>query len=182
MRSKVSMLVLAGLFAALTAVGAFLHIPLGLVSVSLQFLFTALAGVLLGPRWGAASQLAYVALGLIGLPIFTMGGGPGYLLQPSAGFLLALIPSAWLIGRLCAGKPLTPLRVCAACVAGDLALYVIGLPYMALILNGYLDRQLSLSVIFWTGMVVYLPGDALKIAVTAALAPLLSRRLAGLSR
>jgi biotin transport system substrate-specific component len=182
MKNHVSMLVLAGLFAALTAVGAFLHIPVGLVSVTLHFLFTALAGILLGPKWGAVSQLVYVALGLIGLPVFTMGGGPGYLLQPSAGFLLALIPSAWLIGFLCHGRPLTVPRICAACVAGDAVLYLIGLPYMALILNVYLDRQLPLSTLLWTGMAVYLPGDALKIAAAAVLAPPLSRRLAGLSR
>ena len=83
MHSKTRSLILAALFAALTAIGAFLKIPLGALSLTLQFFFTAMAGVLLGPRWGAASQAVYVALGLAGLPVFTMGGGLGYV--PSGG-------------------------------------------------------------------------------------------------
>ena len=54
-------MVLAALFAALTAIGAFLQIPTGTVPITLQFLFTALAGLLLGWKWGAVSQLLYVA-------------------------------------------------------------------------------------------------------------------------
>ena len=54
MHSKTRSLILAALFAALTAIGAFLKIPLGALSLTLQFFFTAMAGVLLGPRWAAA--------------------------------------------------------------------------------------------------------------------------------
>ena len=81
-------LVYTALLAALTAAGAFIRIPIGISVITLQFLFTAMAGVLLGPGGGALSQGVYVALGLVGLPIFTAGGGFGYVLQPSFGFLL----------------------------------------------------------------------------------------------
>ena len=74
-RSTVLPLVLTALFAALTAIGAFLRIPAGEISFTLQVFFTSMAGILLGPWWGAASQVVYVLLGLIGLPIFTEGGG-----------------------------------------------------------------------------------------------------------
>ena len=67
-------LVRTALFAALTAVGAFLKIPLGPSAITLQFFFTAMAGCLLGSGCGALSQLIYVLLGLLGLPIFTAGG------------------------------------------------------------------------------------------------------------
>ena len=72
---KVKDLILTALFAALTAIGAFLGFKFVLASITLQFLFTAMAGVLLGRRYGALSQAVYVLLGLVGVPIFAQGGG-----------------------------------------------------------------------------------------------------------
>ena len=118
-------MVLAALFAALTAIGAFLQIPTGPVPITLQFLFTALAGLLLGWKWGAISQLLYVGIGLLGLPVFTQGGGIGYVLQPSFGFLLGLIPAAAVIGALTARRT-GYLTVLAAVLVGDLILYAVG--------------------------------------------------------
>ena len=166
-------LVYTALFAALTAAGAFLKIPLGGSSITLQFLFTAMAGVLLGAGGGALSQAVYVALGLLGLPIFTAGGGFGYVLQPTFGFLLGLIPSALIIGLL-TKKSRKPVRIVLSCVAGLAALYAVGLPYMALILNVYMDMGLDFWAVLKSGMLPFLPGDALKIAVAAMLFPKLS--------
>lgn len=165
------------LFAALTAAGAFIRIPLGYSSITLQFFFTAMAGCLLGPVWGPVSQAVYVALGLIGLPIFTQGGGLTYLLQPTCGFLIGLIPAAWVIGLLTVHRPPHPIRTALACLAGLAVLYAVGLPYMAVILNQYMGKVMGFSAILWAGMLPFLPGDMLKIAVTAALAPLLQKRL-----
>ena len=165
------------LFAALTAAGAFIRIPLGYSSITLQFFFTAMAGCLLGPVWGPVSQTVYVALGLIGLPIFTQGGSLTYLLQPTCGFLIGLIPAAWVIGLLTAHRPPHPVRTALACLAGLAVLYAVGLPYMAVILNQYMGKAMDFSAILWAGMLPFLPGDMLKIAVTAALAPLLQKRL-----
>ena len=169
-------LVYTALFAALTAAGAFLRIPLGVSSITLQFLFTAMAGVLLGAGGGALSQAVYVALGLLGLPIFTTGGGFGYVLQPTFGFLLGLIPAAWVIGRL-ARSTRSFWRIALAALAGLAVLYAVGLPYMAMILNGYMGKGMGLSAILWAGMLPILPGDALKILVTALLTPPIRRAL-----
>lgn len=110
MNTRTRKLVYTALFAALTAVGAFLRIPMVYSSVTLQYLFTAMAGLLLGRRWGALSQAVYVLLGLVGLPIFTMGGGFGYVFQPTFGFLLGLIPAAWVVGAV-TGESLDPKRM-----------------------------------------------------------------------
>ena len=139
---KTLMLVLAALFAALTAVGAFFKIPFALAAISLQFLFTAMAGILLGAGYGALSQGVYVLIGLVGVPIFALGGGLSYVLQPTFGFLLGLIPSAFVIGKL-AKRPLTFRGTALAMLAGLAVLYAIGVPYMALILNTFLGKGMG---------------------------------------
>lgn len=111
-----------------------------------------------------------MALGLVGLPIFTAGGGFGYVLQPSFGFLLGLIPAAAVIGGL-SRRSSSPVRLALACGAGLAVLYAVGVPYMALILNGYLGKGISAPALLWSGMLIYLPGDAAKIAVTAPAVP-----------
>ena len=168
MKNKTRMMILAALFAALTAVGAFIRFPLGTMSVTLQFMFTAMAGVLLGAKWGAVSQTVYVVLGLVGLPVFTMGGGIGYVMQPSFGFLLGIIPTAWVIGRL-TEKENGYWRIALACLAGLAVLYLIGLPYMYLIMKLYLHKSITVWTAVKAGMLVYLPGDAVKIALTVLL-------------
>lgn len=176
MNTRTRKLVYTALFAALTAVGAFLRIPMVYSSVTLQYLFTAMAGLLLGRRWGALSQAVYVLLGLVGLPIFTMGGGFGYVFQPTFGFLLGLIPAAWVVGAV-AGESLDPKRMALASLAGLATLYAVGMPYMALILNAYMGKGMTFSALLWAGMLPYLPGDAVKIIVAAGVCPVLRRRL-----
>jgi len=174
-KEKLTKMILTAIFASFTAVGAFLRVPMGFAAVTLQFFFTAIAGVLLGPGWGALSQLLYLLLGLIGLPVFTLGGGLSYVLQPSFGFLLGLIPAAAVIGGISWGCGLP--RLIAALVVGLGVLYLVGLPYMALILTAYLGQTLSFWGLLKSGMLVFLPGDAAKLLLAALLVRRLQSRL-----
>lgn len=176
---KTRTLILTALFAALTAVGAFLKIPFPLAAITLQFFFTAMAGTLLGKKYGALSQAVYVLLGLVGVPIFALGGGFSYIFQPTFGFLLGLIPAAWVIGSI-AKRPLTFWRSVIAMLAGLAVLYAIGVPYMALIANGYLGKGLTFWQVLKNGMLIYLPGDLLKIAAGSALSCAVTRRVPNL--
>ena len=76
--NKTHQLILMAFFTALIAIGAFIRIPVPVVPFTLQFLFTTMAGMLLGNKLGGASVLVYIALGLLGLPIFASGWGDGY--------------------------------------------------------------------------------------------------------
>ena len=67
--------------------------------------------------------------------------------------------------------------IALAALAGLAVLYAVGLPYMAMILNGYMGKGMDLSAILWAGMLPFLPGDALKILVTALLTPPIRRAL-----
>lgn len=74
-QGKVKELVLFSLFTALTAIGAFIRVPVPLCPFTLQLLFTTLSGLILGSRKGAASVAVYVALGLSGVPVLRRAEG-----------------------------------------------------------------------------------------------------------
>jgi len=105
--SKLRNQILCAIFTALIAIGAFIRIPVPVVPFTLQFLFTTLAGVLLGSRLGATSVILYIVLGLLGVPVFAEGGGPGYILKPSFGYLPGFAIGAYISGYF-AEKPEAP--------------------------------------------------------------------------
>jgi len=158
------------LFAALTAVGGFLKIPAWPVSVTLQTFFTLLSGILLGPWLGSLSQLIYVSIGLIGVPIFASGGGPGYVLSPSFGYLLGFIIAPLAVGAVI-GKAKNPrfLRLLAASLAGTAAIYAVGVPYLYFILNSVTHTPTAVGAAFQAGLAVFIPGDIVKIAAASLL-------------
>jgi biotin transport system substrate-specific component len=128
---KVRILSLIPVFAALTAAGAFIRVPVGPVPVTMQNLFTVMAGMLLGPGAGAASQAVYVAMGLLGLPVFSGGGGPAYVMSPTFGYLVGFIAAAAVSGFIAKDKELNTRNAFLASAAGMLAVYLVGLPYLA---------------------------------------------------
>jgi biotin transport system substrate-specific component len=167
---KVKSLVLVALFAALTALGALVQIPMVPVQITLQLLFCILAGMLLGPGPGALSQLVYVVLGLIGLPIFAGGGGMGYVLKPSFGYLIGFIAGAFVCGLIISRfKKLTFLKALLAGLACVFTVYIIGTPYLYWMVNLNAPGAMTAGKALMAGFLVFLPGDILK-SLLAALA------------
>ena len=164
-------LILCALMAALTAAGALLRIPLPPSAITLQFFFALLSGILLGPPYGALSQAVYVALGLFGLPVFAAGAGFTAVAQPTFGFVLGLIGAAWVAGAMTRCR-CTRRRIALAGLAALAVVYAVGLPWMALFLPG-----LSFPSLLLAGMVPFLPGDAVKIALCCLIAPRLRQAL-----
>jgi biotin transport system substrate-specific component len=157
--------VLVALFASITAVGAFVRVPLPGVPFTLQVPAVLLAGVALGPWRGAASQVAYIAVGLLGLPVFASGGGPGYLLTPTFGFLVGFIGAAVVTG-LVAGDPRSSgtVRMALALALGIVAIYLVGVPWFGWNLAVY-QRKAVPTALLWKFAAVYLPLDLLKAAL-----------------
>jgi biotin transport system substrate-specific component len=87
-------------FALATALGAHVAVPLTPVPVTLQTLFVILAGAMLGPTLGAASQLLYLGMGIAGVPVFAAGFGLAYLAGPTGGYLLTYPITAFLAGMV----------------------------------------------------------------------------------
>ncbi len=170
-------LVRTALFAALTAVGAFLKIPLGPSAITLQFFFTAMAGCLLGSGAGAlAADLC--GAGTAGAACFHRRRRLFLCAAPHLRLSAGTDPRR--MGHRASGPQSTRSfwRIALAALAGLAVLYAVGLPYMAMILNtGYMGKGMDLCAILWAGMLPFLPGDALKILVTALLTPPIRRAL-----
>lgn len=154
------------LFASLTAVGGLLTIPLpfNLVPITLQTFFTYLSGVVLGPLLGPMSQLIYILLGCLNLPVFAGGtAGFGVLLGPTGGYLWGFIAASFVIGIMVRGKR-KAWRLVLALAIGTLVIYLCGLIQLMFV------ARLSLTQALWTGMIVFLPGDLLKIVLASQVA------------
>lgn len=163
-------LVLCALFVALIAAGAFLKVPVPVVPFTLQFLFTMLAGLLLGGRLGAAAVCAYIALGLAGLPIFAQGGGVAYVFQPSFGYIIGFAVGALVTGTVAhrAEQPGYG-RLLAANFLGLGVVYLMGMTYYYLMSNFYLGSPIGLWPLFLYCFLLAVPGDILLCVVGAAL-------------
>jgi len=167
---------LVALCAALTACGAFIKIPLWPVAITLQTFFVILSGIILGPRYGALSQLVYIILGLLGLPVFSGGGGLAYVMRPSFGYLAGFIIASSVVGLFMRNRGLTHKTVCAASVIGTLVIYGTGTPYLAAYMHLVLDKPDAAGLAIKTGMLVFLPGDMLKCLILTLIVPRLGLR------
>ena len=120
-------MIMCALFTALIAVGAFIKVPVPVVPFTLQFLFTMLAGLIMGGRLGAISVGLYAVLGLVGLPIFAEGGGIWYVLKPSFGYIIGFALGSLVTGLMVEKqKNLTMGRLLAANFTGLAIVYACG--------------------------------------------------------
>lgn len=164
-------LILVALFAALSTVGAFIKIPTPLVPFTLQTLFCAYAGFLLGARLGMASQLLYLLIGLIGIPVFALGGGPSYVLQPTFGYLLGFLACSGICGYFVERMDrITFAKLFAVGIAGLVAIYLIGLSYLYLIVNVYFGKPMPIGMVLSVGFLPYIVSDLIMNGVIAATA------------
>lgn len=171
MKSNVRNLVYVALFIVLITIGAKVVIPIPVCPFTLQLLFTTLAGLVLGPVYGGISVLCYIVLGLIGVPVFATGGGFGYVLQPTFGYLVGFAAGAFLTGII-AGKNMEAcsfLRLLAANFAGLLVVYLMGIVYFWFIKTFYIGNPIGFKALILYCFVLAVPGDIVLCVVAAIL-------------
>ena len=165
----------AALFAALMGAFAYVSFPNPLapgVPVTLQVLGVFLAGILLGPVWGAAAMVLYLAAGAVGVPVFA-GGSAGLsvlLASPTLGYLWSYPIAAAAIGAIvhggveladhrAAGVP----RLVGAMLVGTVIIYALGMVGFALVQNVGLVEAFVLSAL------AFVPFEAVKIAAAVGI-------------
>jgi Uncharacterized conserved protein len=164
-------LVYCGIFTALIAVGAFIKIPVPVVPFTLQFLFTMLAGLLLGSRMGAVSVAVYMFLGLVGLPIFSEGGGIWYVLKPSFGYIIGFCVAAYVTGKMVEKmQKLTIAKYLLANFTGLFIVYAMGMIYYYVICNFVIHTPIGVWPLFLYCFFLAVPGDICLCILAAFLA------------
>lgn len=154
-------MIFASVFGAVTGAGAYLMIPLPPVPITLQTFFLYLAAALLGGRLGALSQVVYLLIGIIGLPVFAGGkGGLGVLLGPTGGYLFGFVAGAYVTGSL-AERRNDPgaLWLGLSMAAGTGVIYLLGVLQLMLVARFSLHQAVAV------GVLPFLIGDGLKIGV-----------------
>ncbi len=136
-------------------------VPLSPVPMTLQPLAVLVVGGLIGAMPGAAALLLYLALGMLGLPVFA-GGGSGiiHVLGPTGGYLLAFPAAAAVAGRFAGPSPRL-LPVLLGCALGMVVIHAGGAAQLAILGN---DPGLALRI----GFIPFLTGDLLKVGIAAA--------------
>ncbi len=172
---------LIALFAALIAAGAFIRIPVPPVPVTLQVFFVTLAGLVLGGGRACVAVCAYMALGLLGVPVFTGGGGPQYVLTPTFGYIIGFAFGALVGGGIARAVPAPRyLRLLCANLAADAVIYIFGVAYYYLIAAVYMGGEVTAYTLFVSCFALFIPGDVAQCLLSALVArraiPLLGER------
>jgi biotin transport system substrate-specific component len=165
---------LAVLGSALMWLSAKVQVPLYPVPITMQTLVVLVLGIAYGPRLGAATMILYLLEGAVGLPVFaggwSEGGGFHLLYGPTGGYLAGFVVAATVCGRLARqGWDREILTAAGAMIIGNLIIYALGLAWLTI--------QIGFANAITYGLVPFLVGDALKIALGTCALPVAWRRI-----
>jgi biotin transport system substrate-specific component len=140
-------------------------LPFSPVPVTGQTFAVLLLGALYGSRRGPATVATYLTLGILGLPVFAGGAaGLARLLGPTAGYLVGFVLAAWVVGLLSErGWDRKPSSTAASMIIGNIVIYIVGMIW--------LSRFVGWEAVLGSGVLPFLTGDALKIALATVLLP-----------
>jgi biotin transport system substrate-specific component len=172
-RLKLQDLIAVAFFAAMTTIGAWISFPLPFspVPIVLANLVVILSGAILGKWLGPLSQIVYLLMGIVGIPVFANHtAGPSVIAGPTGGYLIGYVLAAFVTGLLVEYLPhiyrsraAESARFALSLTIGALVIYMTGIPWLARVAG--IDIHTALV----KGFYPYLPGDAVKIIVGAML-------------
>lgn len=163
---------LIAMMTALTCVLAPLSIPIGPIPISLTNLVIYFGLYILGTKKETLSYIAYILIGMVGVPVFSgFTGGPGKLIGPTGGYIIGFIPMAVLAGigiEKAKGKFLPGMLAMAV---GSVVYFILGTMWLSY--QGQMDFMAAL----FAGVIPFIPGDLMKMALAAFFGPRIQRQL-----
>lgn len=180
MRTRTHDMTVVSFFCVLLVISSKLALPVGLVPVTLQTAASQLIGLLLGYRQSTRVHALFLIMGLVGLPVFSSGGGPLYALHPTFGYLPGLLLGAALIGWSTdridpARDALKRWQAAVISLAGLLLVYACGVSYLFFIRNVLVRGSLTWFAAIQLGVLPFIAVDAVLSVVVAFFSPALRR-------
>jgi len=158
-------LVLGGSLLIALAAQLQIVLPFSPVPVTGQTFAVLLLAALYGSKRGPATVITYITLGVLGLPVFA-GGAAGMtrLLGPTAGYLIGFVVAAFVVGWLSErGWDRKPWTTAVSMVFGNIVIYIVGITW--------LSRFIGWEAVLGAGVLPFIAGDGLKIALATVLLP-----------
>lgn len=168
-RNLIVTLTLSALFCSLICVGSFIRFPMpNMMPITLQTFFVLLTGLVLPVKASTLAILTYIALGLIGLPIFSGGGGIGYVLMPNSGFIIGFLIAIVIISVITQKLKYNKLwQYIVISLLGVAVIYIIGVLYFAFITNVHNNNDYSAIWFIQTVFLPFLPKEIICIVLAA---------------
>lgn len=159
-------------FTLLTIVGGLIKIQAGPVAFTMQTLVVILSGFVLGARDGFFSQFAYMFIGLIGVPIFTQGGGFQYIFQPSFGYIISFCIGSFIAGFVMNKfRTINNWKIWLSGILGLIPVYIIGMSYQVMILVCVNGLSFSAAMLTLVNILIYWAIDIVMIFIVSLLYP-----------
>lgn len=168
------------IFVVLMTVAAYIKIPFWPVPLSFQTVVCVLTGLLLGWKYGGLAMLCYLLLGVVGVPVFTKGGGFWYVMELTFGYIIGFVAAAFVAGLIAHRRERVGFkRMIVAALAAMLANYLIGVVYFCCIWHFYMKAS-GLWTALWSYNILYMFKDIVLCVLAAILAqkvlPLINRK------
>ena len=170
--NSTQLLTRSSFFLVMLIISAKISIPIGMIPITLQTFSIFICAYLLTPKHSMLTISVYLLMGLIGLPVFASGGGIGYIMQPSFGFLLSFVIVTPCLSALYHKTDKLSLQILLSFIA-LFFIYLIGSTYMYLLLNYLMLVEKSVSAVLSLAVFPFIINDS--ISLIAAL--FISKRL-----
>lgn len=144
-----------------------LSLNIGVISLTLQTFAVTIISYILKWKKSAIVFLTYIIMGLVGIPVFSKGGGFFYVLEPSFGFIIGFFLSSFIVGLNGKNKIMYYLQG----ILGLLIIDIVGMIYMYFILVFYMDiKDVSFLYILEIGFLPFIVKDLISVIISAIIA------------